>query len=88
MSQEEIKRKEEIEQAAIVFQDSPAEDNINTIADFFVCGAEWSDEHPRKGLVDIEKVCEWLKENATYIHPRIGKKTCIVNLNRFKEAFY
>jgi len=28
--------------------------------------AEWADSHPRKGLVDIEKVCDWLKENSTY----------------------
>ena len=26
----------------------------------FIKGAEWSDEHPRKGLVDIEKVKEFL----------------------------
>ena len=26
-------------------------------------GAEWADIHPRKGLVDIEKVCEWLEEH-------------------------
>ena len=26
----------------------------------FTDGAIWADEHPRKGLVDIEKPCEWL----------------------------
>jgi len=26
--------------------------------------AKWADQHPRKGLVDIEKACEWLKDNA------------------------
>ena len=29
----------------------------------FRCGAEWSDEHPRKGLVDINKAVEWLETN-------------------------
>ena len=29
----------------------------------FVQGALWADEHPRKGLLDIEKVCEWLENN-------------------------
>ena len=26
-------------------------------------GWDLHDEHPRKGLVDIEKVCEWLTQN-------------------------
>lgn len=30
----------------------------------YIQGAEWADQHPRKGLWDAEKVCEWLKENA------------------------
>lgn len=29
----------------------------------FVQGAEWTDEHPRKGMVDIEKVCEFVLNN-------------------------
>lgn len=29
----------------------------------FIMGAEWADEHPRKGLVDIDKVCNWLSEH-------------------------
>ena len=24
---------------------------------------DWADEHPRKGLVDIDKVCKWFEEN-------------------------
>lgn len=27
---------------------------------YFIRGAKWSDENPRKGLVDIEKVCSFL----------------------------
>ena len=34
----------------------------------------------------IERVCEWLKKNATYIHPRKGIKTCMINLNVLREA--
>lgn len=34
----------------------------------------------------IERACEWLKENVTYIHPRKDTKACIVNLNVFREA--
>ena len=33
----------------------------------------------------IEKACEWLKDNITYIHPRKGTKECIVNLTRFRD---
>lgn len=34
----------------------------------------------------IERVCKWLKKNATYIHPRTGRETCIINLNALREA--
>ena len=27
---------------------------------------EWADIHPRKGLVDIDKACEWIKENIDH----------------------
>lgn len=26
----------------------------------FIKGAEWADENPKKGLVNIDKVCGWL----------------------------
>ena len=50
----------------------------------FVLGAVWADEHPRKGLVDIDKVCDWLKKNSSdypyYIPDAINNKTIRVNL--------
>ena len=33
----------------------------------------------------IEKACEWLKDNITYIHPRKGTEECIINLTIFKN---
>ena len=27
-------------------------------------GALWADEHPRKGLVDVERACEWMNKHA------------------------
>lgn len=33
----------------------------------FNLGASWADERPRKGLVDVEKVCEWLKEQKEMV---------------------
>jgi hypothetical protein len=33
----------------------------------------------------IEKVCKYLRENCTYIHPRKGTKECFVNLTLLKD---
>lgn len=54
-------RKEEIEQAALeaffpFMQETDARD-------IWIEGAEWADEHPKENLVDIDEVCEWLKDN-------------------------
>ena len=32
---------------------------------YFILGAEWADDHPRKGMVDIEEVCRFLKNFPT-----------------------
>lgn len=32
----------------------------------FMDGARWADEHPQKGLVNIDKACEWLKQFDAY----------------------
>lgn len=32
----------------------------------FLDGAKWADEHPRKGFVNIDKACEWWKEEFYY----------------------
>lgn len=34
----------------------------------FIEGAKWADQHPRKGLVDIEKACEWLSDYIKYFN--------------------
>lgn len=51
-----MKRKEEIEKAAAKFDGS-----MNCVG-CFIGGAEWADQHPRKGLVDIEKACQKLEK--------------------------
>lgn len=33
----------------------------------FINGAKWADKHPRKGLVDIEKVIEYLDKKYVII---------------------
>ncbi len=42
--------------------------------------AEWE----RKRTLD--KVVEWMKKNLTYIHPRKGVETCMVNIPVFFDA--
>ena len=34
----------------------------------------------------IEKFYDWLKNNATYIHPRKGTEECITTLYKLKQA--
>ena len=37
------------------------------ISEYFIEMAKWADEHPRKGLVDIEKALNWLKEQKEMV---------------------
>ena len=39
----------------------------------FINGAKWADENPRKGLVNIEKVCKWLEQNISRYLFNTGK---------------
>ena len=34
----------------------------------------------------IDKFYDWLRSNATYIHPRKGPEECITTLGKLKEA--
>ena len=42
-----------------------SDNEVNPIASifWFVEGAKYADEHPKEGLVSINKVCQWLEEN-------------------------
>ena len=64
-------REEEIQEAAEHYEQVDA---TNLACDYgwgdrdiqqqcFKAGVEWADQHPRKGLVDIEKVCDFIEEN-------------------------
>ena len=69
-------RKEEIWNQALI-------SHKNCYADY-VNGAEWADEHPKKGLVNIKNVCKWLKENASgYSRNDLGIEYMI---NELKQA--
>ena len=58
---EYLNREEEIKGQAIKEFPRFAERRVG-----FITGAKWVDEHPRKGLVDIEKVCKWLEDRIKH----------------------
>ena len=36
--------------------------DFDQVFDAFKNGAKWADEHPKEGLVSIDKACEWWSE--------------------------
>ncbi len=60
-------REEEIKQAAKNRADQYEHPvDWNNCYHHYIQGAEWADQHPRKGLVDIEKVIEYMKKNSRF----------------------
>ena len=52
----------------------------------FIDGVKWADKHPRKGLVDIEKVCEWLVGNISkYVSAIKGADVIAVDCKLFDD---
>ena len=75
-----MKREKEREEASVKYQmstrpvaigGSAFEDMVYymNINPSFIAGAKWADEHPRKGLVDIDKACEWLTNTTIGTFP-------------------
>lgn len=52
----------------------------NDVQEGFKAGAKWQKERM------INKACKWLKEHATFMHPRKQRPVCMINLNVFREA--
>lgn len=61
-----IVRESETEQAAIGYLDGVfgGGKHQDLYVRLFMAGAQWADEHPKDNLVDIDKACEWLNNNA------------------------
>ena len=49
----------------------------------FVQGAKWADEHPKEGLVSLDKACEWL-ESA--LRPYAGYSDTIDIVDSFRKV--
>lgn len=81
-----MKREEERKQAA---KDKIGPTTVDWTLNYqrFIEGAEWADEHPRKGLVDIEDVCKYLDKYL--INDSFNREPFInfVNGECFKETF-
>jgi hypothetical protein len=75
-------REKQIEQQTFVFYETCSDEDIAK-SKGFIDGAKWADEHPREGLVDIEKVCEWWSEvpDDTY-----GFNPCRIYMDDFRKA--
>lgn len=59
-------RHEEIEEALNSLLPIPPEGEtfgLRLARHGFILGASWSEENTRKGLVDIDKACDWLDKN-------------------------
>lgn len=49
----------------------------------FIDGAKWADEHPKQGLISIDKACEWL-ESA--LRPYVGYCDTADIVESFRKA--
>ena len=64
-----MSREEEIKQAAKNRADQYEHPvDWNNCYHHYIQGAEWADQHPRKGLWDAKKVVEFIKNNVREYH--------------------
>lgn len=60
-------RKEQIKQAEVKYSNNTMFDGCDYVGQAakeyaFIAGAKWADKNPKKGMVSIEKACEWWSE--------------------------
>ncbi len=66
--EEKIQFKQQIKNETISRKDElidAAKRNAAIVSEF-IKGAEWADQHPKKGLWDAEKVCDFIKNNCIF----------------------
>lgn len=91
-----MKREEEIKKQADIYTDDASNyaewsddggwsdsNDIELIEKAFIEGAKWADEHPKEGLVSIDKACEYL-ESA--IRPYMGYGTTSDFVDTFRKV--
>ena len=81
-----MNRKEEIDKNA---HEHFAHGWQGSLIDAYIEGAEWADEHPKKGLADIEKVKEFLSSVDLNFYreweDRFNTDELIIDLERYLE---
>lgn len=64
-------REEQIQQAEINYSDDTIFDGCDYIGqvakqEAFIAGAKWADENPKDGMVSLDKVEKYLRENIIF----------------------
>ena len=81
-------REEEIKKAEVEYFNETYFDGCDYVGEVaktaaFIAGAKWADEHPKDGLVNLDKVCEWLENKCEnkreYISGLVGGP-CSINI--------
>ena len=59
---------------------------INSLeANSIIEGIEWTDEHPKEGMVSLDKVCEWLEEHMVDFCSECAEQALISWLRKAME---
>lgn len=61
-------RKEQIKEAAYQRYCNDSSVTFGLQCNSFKEGAKWADQHPKEGLVDVEKVEQWIKECFAFLN--------------------
>ena len=86
-------RKEEIKEIAKSYQQKIESQNPSAEAyDYFnavIYGAEWSDEHPKEGMVDINEIGDWLIKNKDAFDTEHGFEMvrCVYHMKKAFDAY-
>ena len=65
-------REEEIKKAEVEYFNETYFDGCDYVGEVaktaaFIAGAKWADEHPKEGMVSIDKACAWLNDTMDYL---------------------
>lgn len=84
-------REEEIRKAASSYiqSDAVAPEEMYLAFGDFINGAKWADEHPKKGLVGIDRVCEWIRgfmEYSPLFEYQCSEEEIKETISKFRKA--
>ena len=71
------------EEIKLVAECAVTDEKYNEFKEGVIWGAKWADKNPKKGLISIDKACEWL-ESA--IRPYAGYNNTVDIIESFRKA--